>query len=67
MFHCKSCFLRYRQSNCRYVLTRYCSLTHKKRFVKKSSTRCEKVDFSQNLDFWQMKFCMGVGQQNVSL
>ena len=27
----------------RYVLTRYCSLTHKKRFCKKSSTRCEKM------------------------
>ena len=35
------------------------SLTHKNIFVKKSSTRCEKVDFSQNLTSDRWNFAWG--------
>ena len=52
MFHCKLVFLRYRQSNCRYVLTRYCSYHTKNVFVKKKVVLdVKKLDFSQNLTF----------------
>ena len=46
------CFLRYRQSNCRYVLTRYC---HKK-CVKKVVLDVKKLDKIGN-------FTWGVGNK----
>ena len=51
----------------RYILIRYCSLTHKNVFVIKKVLDVKKMSSLSKLALWQENFHMGVGQQNVSL
>ena len=49
----------------RYILTRYCTLTYKKRFCDKQSPRYEKMSSLSKLSLWHVNFHVGVGIQNV--
>ena len=44
---------------CRYILIKYCIITHKKRFCEKANISYEKRSSTSKLDFWQLRFWHG--------
>ena len=44
---------------CRYILIKYCIITHKKRFCEKANISYEKRSPTSKLDFWQLRFWHG--------
>ena len=44
---------------CRYILIKYCIVTHKNRFCDKAIVSYEKMSPTSKLDFWQLRFWHG--------
>ena len=60
MFHCKLIFKIWTIPY-RYILIRYCSLTHKIVFVIQKVLDVKKISYLSKLALWHVDFHMGVG------